>query len=264
MTILSVPGADLYYDVAGPGSGPVLLLIPGGAMPSEAFAGLQAALADRFTVVRYDGRGMGPSRFTGAPHAITVAGQADDALALIDAVSPDEPAFVFGSSGGALTGLDLVTRHPERVRRLVAHEPPLTHLLGDAADPAEDGRIMQVYREQGPVAGMLAFMGSTGLDAEQQDAPPPDPEFVARLVGNFDVFFAHMWAGIAAFRADVDALRSRPVVLGVGEDSDQAAERAARELARLLGQEPVAFVGQHTGFAEEPERFAEELAPLLV
>jgi len=83
-------------------------------------------------------------------------------------------------------------------------------------------------------------------------------------VGNFDVFFAHMWAGIGAFRADVDALRSRPVVLGVGESSDQSAERAARELARLLGNEPVPFVGGHTGFAEDPQQFAKELAPLLV
>jgi hypothetical protein len=84
-----------------------------------------------------------------------------------------------------------------------------------------------------------------------------------RLVGNFDVFFAHMWEGIGAFRPDVDALRSRPVVLGVGEESDQGAERAARELAALLGQEPVSFGGQHTGFAEDAERFAKELAPLL-
>ncbi|MDN5860229.1 MAG: alpha/beta hydrolase [Pseudonocardia sp.] len=262
MTILSVPGAELSYDVAG--SGPLLLLIPGGAMPSDAYIGLQAALADRFTVVRFDGRGLGQSRFTGEPHAITVSGQADDALALLDARSPDAPAFVFGSSGGALTGLDLVTRYPERVRRLIAHEPPLTYLLDEPGEAAEDDRIMQVYREQGVMAAMAAFLGSTGLDDEQQAAPPPDPEFLQQLASNFDVFFAHMWAGIGAFRMDVEALLSRPVVLGVGESSDQSAERAARELARLLGRGPVTFVGGHTGFAEDPLRFAKELAPLLV
>jgi pimeloyl-ACP methyl ester carboxylesterase len=263
MTTLTVPGARLSYDVTGPevGTAPLLLLIPGGAMPSDAFAGLQAALSDRFTVVRYDSRGLAPSAFTDGPHAITVPGQADDALALIDALSPDEPAFVFGSSGGALTGLDLIARHPDRVRRLVAHEPPLTYLL----DEPVDERVMAVYREQGAAAAMQAFMGETGLDREQRAAaPPPDPAFMQRLVGNFDVFFAHMWAGIGAFRADVDALRPLPVVLGVGESSDQGAERAARELARLLGREPVTFAGGHTGFAEDPQRFAKELAPLLV
>jgi pimeloyl-ACP methyl ester carboxylesterase len=261
MTSLTVPGAGLSYDAAG--SGPLLLLIPGGAMPGIAFGGLQAALADRFTVVRYDSRGLGDSAFDGPPQPITVSGQADDALALIDALSPDEPAFVLGSSGGALTGLDLITRYPDRVRLLVAHEPPLTYLLDEPNE--SDERIMAVYREQGAAAAMAAFMGETGLDREQQaDAPPPDPEFMQRLVGNFDVFFAHMWAGIGAFRADVDVLRARPVVLGVGESSDQVAERATRELARLLGQDPVTFGGGHTGFAENPQRFAEELAPLLV
>jgi pimeloyl-ACP methyl ester carboxylesterase len=192
-----------------------------------------------------------------------VPDQADDALALIDALSPDEPAFVLGSSGGALTGLDLITRHPQRVRLLVAHEPPLTYLLDEPDE--SDERIMAVYREQGAAAAMAVFMGETGLDQEQPaDAPPPDPEFMQQLVANFDVFFGHMWEGIGAFRADVEALRSRPVVLGVGESSDQGAERATRELARLLGQEPVTFGGGHTGFAEDPQRFAKELAPLLV
>lgn len=259
---LQVPGATLTYDVAG--SGPLLLLIPGGAMPCEAFAGLQAALADRFTVARYDSRGIGSSTFTGEPHAITVPGQADDALALLDALSPDEPAFVLGSSGGALTGLDLVVRHPDRVRRLVAHEPPLTHLLGAPdADAAEDDRLMAVYREQGPAAAMIAFLGSTGLD-DSADGPAPDPESMKQLVANFDVFFGHMWDGIGAFRADVATLGDRPVTVAIGASSGgNAAERSAVMLARLLGVEPVVMAGGHVGFAEDAATFAEQLAPLL-
>jgi hypothetical protein len=68
---------------------------------------------------------------------------------------------------------------------------------------------------------------------------------------------------IGAYRADVEALRERPVVVGVGEASDQGAERSARELARRLGREPAFFPGDHVGFAAEPVRFAERLAPLL-
>lgn len=256
--ILDRLGANLSYDVAG--SGPLLLLIPGGAMDSGPFAGLQDALSDRFTVVRYDARGIGASRFTGDPHPITVAGQADDALALIDALSPQEPAFVLGSSGGALTGLDLVTRFPERVRRLVAHEPPLNGLLPDSFDD-EDEELKRIHAEQGPAAATVAFLAVTGLDGGEPADPsqlPPD------LVSNFDVFYRWMFDDIGAYRADVDALRSRPVVVAIGEASDQGAERMARELARRLGHEPVVFAGEHVGFAEDPERFAKELAPLLV
>jgi pimeloyl-ACP methyl ester carboxylesterase len=255
---LDRPGATLSYDVAG--SGPLLLLIPGGAMDSQPFTGLQAALSDRFTVVRYDARGIGASAFTGDPHPITVPGQADDALALIDALSPDRPAFVLGSSGGALTGLDLVTRYPERVRRLIAHEPPLNGLLPDPSED-EDDELLRIHREQGPAAATVAFLAVTGLDGGTPADPsqlPPD------LVSDFDVFYRWMFDAIGAFRADVETLRSRPVVIAVGEKSDQGAERTARELARRVGQEPVVFVGEHVGFAEDPQRFATELAPLLI
>lgn len=256
---LDRPGATLSYDVVG--SGPLLLLIPGGAMDSQPFAGLQAALSDRFTIVRYDARGIGASRVTGDPRPITVAGQADDALALIDALSPDEPAFVLGSSGGALTGLDLVTRFPERVRRLVAHEPPLNGLIPDDTMDAEDDELRRIHAEQGPAAATVAFLAVTGLDGGTPADPsqlPPD------LVSNFDVFYRWMFDAIGEFRADVATLRSRPVVVAVGETSDQGAERTARELARRMGHEPAVFVGDHVGFAEDPERFAAELAPLLV
>jgi pimeloyl-ACP methyl ester carboxylesterase len=254
---LDVPGASLSYDVAG--SGPLLVLIPGGAMDSQPFAGLQAALSDRFTVVRYDARGIGASPFTGDPHPITVAGQADDALRLLDALSPEAPAFVFGSSGGALTGLDLVTRYPHRVRRVIAHEPPLDGLLDDT--DAQDDELRRIHREQGPAAATAAFLHVTGLDGGN---PVDAAHLPPALVSNFDVFYRYMFDAIGAFRADLDTLRSRPVVIGVGAASSQNAERAARELARRLGQEPVTFVGEHVGFAEDPAQFAAELAPLLV
>ncbi len=55
---LDVPGARLYYELRG--SGPVLLLI-GSPMDSTGFAGLASALADDYTVVTYDPRGIGNS-----------------------------------------------------------------------------------------------------------------------------------------------------------------------------------------------------------
>ncbi|TIU63569.1 MAG: hypothetical protein E5W25_24420, partial [Mesorhizobium sp.] len=53
---LKVPGASLYYET--PGSGPVLLIIPGGPQDAGVFAGLAGRLADRYTVVAYDPRGI--------------------------------------------------------------------------------------------------------------------------------------------------------------------------------------------------------------
>jgi pimeloyl-ACP methyl ester carboxylesterase len=57
---------------------------------------------------------------------------ADDAHRLLAAVGTDQ-ADALGSSGGATYALDLVARYPGRVRTLVAHEPPVSELLPDAA-----------------------------------------------------------------------------------------------------------------------------------
>jgi len=127
---LQMPGAPLYYEVRG--SGPVLLMIPGGPMDADGFKGIADRLADTYTVVTYDCRGNSRSPMQGSWDDLTVGLFADDAHRLLDAVSPDQ-ADVLGSSGGATYALDLVARYPGRVGTLVAHEPPVSELLPDAA-----------------------------------------------------------------------------------------------------------------------------------
>jgi len=127
---LQVPGASLYYEVRG--SGPVLLMIPGGPMDADGFKDIADRPADTYTVVTYDCRGNSRSPMQGSWDDLTVALFADDARRLLDAVSTDQ-ADVLGSSGGATYALDLVARYPGRVRTLVAHEPPASELLPEAA-----------------------------------------------------------------------------------------------------------------------------------
>src|SRR5919202_2127840 len=117
---LRVPGATLVYEVRG--TGPVLLLIPGGPADSSVFTPIKSVLSERYTVVTYDPRGLSRSRLDGEPQDITVQTFADDAHHLLAAIDT-QPAYVLGSSGGALVGLELVTRYAERLRALVANEP---------------------------------------------------------------------------------------------------------------------------------------------
>ena len=95
------------------------------------FTDLAGRLADRYTVVAYDQRGHSRSALDGEPEDIPVAVHADDAAAILAAVG-NGPAYVYGISGGGTIGLELVARHPDLVRTLVAHEPPLMELLPDA------------------------------------------------------------------------------------------------------------------------------------
>src|SRR2546430_16809172 len=150
--MVKVPGATLYYEVRG--AGPVLLTIPGGPTDAGMFTSLADQLADRYTVVTYDPRGHSRSVLDGAPEDVSVELHADDAARLIDAVG-GEPAYVLGSSGGGTIGLELITRHADKGRTLVVHEPPGMEMLPDRerwrgifAD------IHDTYRSQGAVAAL--------------------------------------------------------------------------------------------------------------
>lgn len=112
VTTSTVPvrGGRLYYEVRGEGP---LLLVTGAPMASAEFSGLADALAGDFTVVTHDPRGISASLLDDPRQDSTPELRADDLVAVLDALGA-ESADVFGSSGGAVTGLALVTRHPNR------------------------------------------------------------------------------------------------------------------------------------------------------
>jgi pimeloyl-ACP methyl ester carboxylesterase len=167
---LQVPGGSLYYEVRG--SGPVLLMIPGGAMDADGFASLADCMADRYTVVTYDCRGNSRSPNQGPREAMTVTVFADDAHRLLAAVGP-EPAYVLGSSGGAIYALDLVARYPDQVRAMVAHEPPVAALLPDAAHwRALMQEVCDTCERDGVFPALRKFGAAVGLPAMQKHSPP--------------------------------------------------------------------------------------------
>ena len=125
---LRVDGATLFYRVRG--SGPMLLILPGGDGDADTADALRHELIDRYMVITYDRRGMSRSKIDGPGQSLTIATHSDDAHRLLAALT-NQPVFVFGSSIGALVGLDLVARHPEQVAIFVAHEPPAFELLPD-------------------------------------------------------------------------------------------------------------------------------------
>lgn len=268
---LKVPGATLYYEVRG--SGPVLLTIPGGPTDAGIFTSLADLLADRYTVVTYDPRGHSRSAVDGAPEDVTVELHAEDAARLLDAVGSD-PAYVLGSSGGGTIGLALVANHGDKVKTLVAHEPPVMEVLPDRPRwRALFQEIYETYRKDGAYAAMEKFGkaveegGPKYSEQQQQSEPSPEQaEMMGRMMGNFDFFLAHEIRAIGGYVPDVAALRASPsrIVIAAGKESgQQGAFRAALALAERLGIEPTYFEGGHGGFGVSDERFAEKLHETL-
>jgi pimeloyl-ACP methyl ester carboxylesterase len=273
---LDVPGARLHYEVRGgvefaARRGGPLLLVVGSPMGTTDFAGFADALASDRTVVTYDPRGLACSTIDDPTQDATPDLRADDVAAILDALGA-ESADVFGSSGGAVTGLALVTRHPGRVRTLIAHEPPLLELLPDAeAQRAGTEAIIETFHRDGPDAAFVHFMTTAGYDmSDPKLGPPPGPEpteeELAKHMADMARFFTHELRDTTRYLPDVAALRasSTEVLVGIGVDSGHLlTHRTSTALCGLLGSSPVEFPGDHGGFIAAPDAFADRIREVL-
>ncbi|GGP64829.1 MULTISPECIES: alpha/beta hydrolase [Streptomyces] len=280
---LTTAGADLVYDVRGPlpttdGRPPLFLI--GHPMDASGFVALAARFPDR-TVITYDPRGLGRStRGDGRVH-YTPEVLADDVHAVITELGAG-PVEMFASSGGAVTALALVARHPGDVTTLVAHEPPLITITpdGPAAVRARAG-VRDAYEKRGWGAGMAAFVAMTSWEGEFTDAyfaqPAPDPAAFGMPAeddgSRGDPLLSDRSWAVSDHRPDVDAIAAAPtrVVIAVGEESRTVQTgRTSEAAAELLGQRVTVFPSHHAGFVDgesgypgKPDEFAARLREVL-
>jgi pimeloyl-ACP methyl ester carboxylesterase len=261
---VTVPGARLHYEVRG--SGGPLLFIVGSPMASADFASLADALAGDHTVVTYDPRGHANSTIDDPDEDSTAESRADDIAAILDDLGA-ESADVFGSSGGAVTGLALVARHPGRVRTLIAHEPPLLELMPDAPQQrANTEDIIETFHVAGMEAAWYKFMVMAGFDMTMPEKMPAEPEPTEQDRREAARFFDHELRPTTRYLPDIDALKNGPsrVVIGIGADSGRLLTyQTSVALYGLLGSTPVEFPGDHGGFLGAPTDFAERLRQVL-
>jgi pimeloyl-ACP methyl ester carboxylesterase len=278
---LNVPGATLTYDVRpnDTTTQPVLLLI-GSPMGAAGFSTLSSHFADR-TVVTYDPRGSERSEKTDPASPSTPAEHADDLHRLIQALDAG-PVELFASSGGAVNALALVERHPEQVRTLVAHEPPLFQILPDRdAALAAAREIHATYLRSGFGAGMAKFIALVQLKgpvpADWVDQPGPDPAMFGLPTeddgSRTDVLLGQNMTSSTGYEPDFDALRrasTRIVIAAGSESAGEPANRGAHAVAERLGTTAVTFPSHHGGFlggeygqAGDPDAFAAKLRQVL-
>jgi len=278
---LEVPGAVLTYDIreGGSTSDPVLLLI-GSPMGASGFVTLASHFGDR-TVVTYDPRGVERSTKTDPASPSTPEQHADDVHRIIAELSAG-PVDLFASSGGAVNALALVATHPEQVRTLVAHEPPLAAILPDREDALAACReVHETYMKHGFGAGMARFIVAVShkgpFDSAYLSQPAPDPAMFglpdADDGNRTDVLMAQNMISCTGFEPDFKALgaASTRIVLGAGVESDgQMASRGAFAVAERLGTTPVMFPSGHGGFLGgeygqpgDPDGFAAKLREVL-
>ncbi|WP_224277508.1 alpha/beta fold hydrolase [Streptomyces sp. LS1784] len=271
---LAAPGATLHYRVQG--RGPVLLLAQSGEGDADRTVDLVPHLADTFTVVTYDRRGLSRSVLDDPAAPVTMADHADDVARLLAEVT-DEPALMAGFSMGAAIGLQVAARHPGALDTLIAHEPVAPNLLpaGERAEhTAELLHIQKAHAEGGMAAVFPAIARHLGIDPAHdptENGLTPQP-MTPRRLANFGFFIATEFtavttdgfgpAEIARAAATAGATRIVPAT-GATTRPTVHTYRCALALAELLGTELVVLPGGHNGNTAFPRATVRTLKAVL-
>ena len=261
---ITVPGGRLRYFTRG--SGPVLLLIAGGHGDASKSDALGNHLADTYTVLTYDRRGLSGST-TDAP-AGSLATHAEDASRVLATVT-GEPAYVYGTSFGGLVALTLASRHPEQVRAVVAHEPGALSLLAGAERAAAVDDLLAVeeaFGSDGVEAALRTFAETFDIDPADRE---PDVELSPQSpqqLANMEFFIRHDLPAMLSHLLELSDLRDSAVhvVPAVGASSAHLwPHHCGRLLAERLGLPYETFPGGHNGYVFRPRETADRLREVL-
>jgi pimeloyl-ACP methyl ester carboxylesterase len=226
-----VNGISLYYATTG--QGPPVLLLHGGLANSDYWGGQVPALARLHTVILVDSRGHGRSTRDSRPYGYDL--MADDVVALLDTLHIAK-ADVVGWSDGAILGLDLALRHPDRVGKVVAF----------AANTKTSG--VQDGVEKNPT--FARFIARAGQEYARLSATPKQYKaFVAQI--------SKMWETEPNW-TDAQLRTIRSPVLVLDGDHDEAIKRAHTEqiAAAIPGAKLVILPDtSHFAFLQDPVLF---------
>ena len=176
---------------------------------------------------------------------------------------------MLGSSSGAVVALDLASRHPSVIRRVVAHEPPYTALVVDGAEWQKvfDG-VYDEYRKAGVPAALVKFFAAMGLTGGTAAASPvvPTEELRKERERSTIHWLEHEIRQYTRVIPDIARLVSLAdrVVLAVGADSKgKFLSQPNVGLGARMGRSVIEFPGGHVGYVTHPAQFAARLADVL-
>lgn len=264
MPVVKANEVSLYYELHGDRGEPIVL-IHGAWFDHRSWDPVVPELARTFRVLTYDRRGHGESQRV-ATHG-SMEEDTLDASSLLNQLGLS-PAHVVGQSTGAIVVLRLAIRHPEFVRTLSVHEPPLLRVL--AGDPAFATTLAEGARRRDAVMKVLEtgdWDRGARLFVETQMAGPGGwdklPEPVREtFVANARNYLDEMRNGSDS-DIDLDALARfpGPALLSYGGTSGPLMRPVIERLARAM---PLSKIHTYAGAGHNvqlthPEEFARTL-----
>jgi pimeloyl-ACP methyl ester carboxylesterase len=239
-------------------------MVPGANGTAFAFQPIEEVLGEHFTVVLFDRRGFARSPLTGRQdYGKRLETEADDIRRLIEHLSK-EPAVVFGSSSGGLIALELLTRHPSVVRKILVQEAPAVRLLPDGQKWIDTFyALYDDYRNIGLAEAQRKFLEKAFVESDVKAVlRVSDPEN-AVVVANGTYWFEHELRQYPQTDLNLEVLKARveKIALLVGRENTPGhpAADATVELGNRLGREIVRVPGGHLGFISYPGEYGPAL-----
>jgi pimeloyl-ACP methyl ester carboxylesterase len=294
-------GAQLHAVVDGSDDAPVtLVLAHGWTLAQAAWDDVAELLAPRIAdgdlrLIRYDQRGHGRSTWRSPTHpryASEVADLSIDQLGadlgvLLDALAPAGPVVLGGHSMGGMTIMCLAAARPELFGDRVRGVALVSTSAGDLA-PAGRTLAERLQLKLGPGMVTAAIGGARALERMRQLVPPSHPrhqKIVRELLYGADatdemvvtgaeIMHATTVRAFAAFypalgghdkRTELDALRSVPVEILVGDSDKLTPQRHSRQLVDVLPDARLHVVERtgHMLTQERPQVVVEAIERLL-
>lgn len=253
----------LEYEARGDGE--AVLLIHG-ALVADTFVPLmrEAALADRYRLIRYRRSGHGGSEPVSG--AFSLAQQARDASALLAHLGV-ERAHVVGHSGGGAIAVQLALEAPRLVHSLVLLEPAVMADDVRAAFQTGAAPVVEAYRSGDVAKALDLWMSAVSAADWRSVVANTVPGAVEQAEKDAGTFFDVEFPTIPDWRFDPERTRriSQPVLYVLGGESGPLFEAGRQHFRTLIPHtEEVVLRGvNHLMQIRDPKPIAAAIADFL-
>lgn len=236
MAVRDVDAAPTAWREAGDGPA-VAVFLHGLGGSRIAWRPQLDGLADTRRIVAWDAPGVGTSERVAS---CSFDSYVDRALALIDAVSPDAPVDLVGTSFGGMIAQYTTARAPERIRSLVLISSSPKFGL-DGTDPVEwRARRLAGLEEFGSTAAAAPPILSSLAGPNAQHVVPEAVEAMARVT--MDGLMDHLTTITTHDSRQILPTITVPTLALVGEDDDETPIAYSATIVELMPNAELAVI----------------------